>query len=176
MALTYTLIASNTLTSTANTVTFSNIPNTYTDLLVKWSIRDSGTFTDRPIYYNLNSDTANIYSVTRIFIVGSGTVESGRSQNYNTPSITGGATASGATANTFSNGELYIANYLASANKQVFSFSVPETNATTFTGGMSFNGGLWRNTAAITSLSIHNESSGSFVTNSSFWLYGIKKD
>ena len=41
MANTYTLISSNVLSSSAASVTFSAIPATYTDLVVKTSVRET---------------------------------------------------------------------------------------------------------------------------------------
>ena len=54
MANTYTLIASNTVGSGgAASISFSSIPSTYTDLLVKISTRDNtGSFNDMLLTFN----------------------------------------------------------------------------------------------------------------------------
>jgi hypothetical protein len=74
------------------------------------------------------------------------------------------------TANTFSNIEAYIPNYTSSNQKSVSIDAVGETNGTEIY--MQLTAGLWTGTAAITSIEI--VPSGSFVSGSSFYLYGIK--
>lgn len=172
MANTYVLIASNTLGSSAASVTFSSIPSTYTDLVLKVSTRtdQSGSFGGGG-YVRFNSDSATNYSITDVYGDGSTAASARRTsvtfgwwsyEGYNT---------SGSTANTFTNAELYIPSYQASANKPYSAFSAAETNATTaIIQGVA---GLWRNTAAITSILISPDA-GNFVSGSSFFLYGIK--
>jgi hypothetical protein len=166
MPSTYTLISSNVLTTTATSVTFSAIPSTYTDLVLRCSTRGStGTGAIRVTF---NGDTATNYSDTAL--IGNGSAASSSrdtSQNegyaYNTNNFTT------YTANTFSNSEFYIPNYLVSANKPLSSFGVQETNDPA--AGMATTALLWRNTAAITSITLGITS---FVAGSSFYLYGIK--
>ena len=58
MAKAYTLIQAQTLTSSAASVTFSNIPQNYTDLIVKISGRATSTSgTSRAIRLEINGDT-----------------------------------------------------------------------------------------------------------------------
>lgn len=172
MALTYQLIASNTLTSSAASVTFSSIPSTYTDLVLRMSARDTYSGTpDAILYLQINSST-NSYSDTVLF----GTGASAGSYRNTAPGNSGtenyGVTGATATANTFGNLEIYIPNYAGSTQKVFSSFGVPETNATTFNFGMATVASLSSVTAAITQLVI--KPSINFVTGSSFWLYGIK--
>jgi hypothetical protein len=166
MANTYTLIASNTLTGTTASVTFSSIPGTYTDLVLRFATRDSSSAVFRAIDMSFNSSTSN-FSYTRI--VGSGsTVTSSRSTTNNgIPAASVGDTA---TSNTFSNGELYLPNYTASQNKP-FSVSVVTENNATEAYATAF-AGLWSNTSAISSISF--AASANFLSGSSFFLYGIK--
>lgn len=171
MALTYVLIASNTLSSNAAFVTFNNIPNTYTDLIVKGSTRTDNDFLADSIYVQINGTTTN-YSWT--FLRGNGS--SASSSRGNTESrLFMNASINGtlSTSNTFSNWDLYIPSYLASQNKQISSYSAVEDNSTTGWNVASAN--LWRNTAAITSLTFTVVTANkNFVSGSSFWLYGIK--
>ena len=169
MANTYTLISSNVLSSSAASVTFSAIPATYTDLVVRLSARtDAATVTPGAIM-RLNGDTATNYSF--IALEGSGTAASSAlvgTLNYINIGRVDGASA---TADTFGSGEVYIPSYTASQNKPVSAVGMGETNATAAT--MAANAGLWRNTAVITSVSIIT-GSGNFLSGSSFYLYGIK--
>lgn len=164
------LIASNVLGSSAASVTFSSIPSTYTDLVIRGSAR-----TDRAsnlidfLYVTFNSDTATNYSDTMLFASVSSVLSSRETSNtyWQTKAIDG----DGATANTFGSFELYIPSYTISQNKPLSGFATPESNATDAYLGVS--AGLWRNTAAITSINI-TKFGTNFVAGSSFYLYGLK--
>ena len=79
-----------------------------------------------------------------------------------------GATA---TANTFSNAELYIPSYTASQNKPASFFGAQEDNSTTANIFLLAN--LAQITATISSIGMVLNSSANFVSGSSFYLYGI---
>ena len=175
MANTYNLIASNTLSSTAASVLFSGIPNTYTDLILKWSARAATDTNPASMGIKLNADTGN-NSATYLRVTTGPTVESLRrsgteSGNYLYDRFT--SVASDELANTFSNGEIYIPSYTASGNKPVGLFTVNETNTTTTLYSPNIGAGLFRNSAAITSITIQ-QLSGNLASGSTFWLYGIK--
>ena len=166
MANTYTLIASNTLGSSAASVTFSSIPADYTDLVVRVSGRsDSAGFTT--FTGKFNSSTSN-YSYTRI----RGNGASATSNRSSSPGYVYGGILSDSTstANTFSSFEWYIPSYTATQNKILFTLAANENNLTTaYTDVLAV---LWSNTAAITQIDFL-PSSGNFVSGSSFFLYGI---
>ena len=171
MANTYQLIASNTLSSSAASVTFSSIPATYTDLVLKISARTNyGSISDY-IQLVINGTTAN-YSDTTLWGDGASTF-SLRNSNASLSEVST-MSANNATANAFGNSEIYIPSYTASQNKPIGAFGVAESNTTSF--GTSFgvvaDASLWRNTAAITSITI--DAYGTYQSGSSFFLYGIK--
>lgn len=170
MPTTYTLIASNVLSSSAASVTFSTIPSTYTDLLLRLSTRTDLADTSVNIYTTFNGDTATNYSGTFVQGNGVGTASNrGTSQTY----LPVGPWSQGTnyTSDVFASDELYIPSYTAAQNKPVGGFAVAENNAT---GGHDIAyAGLWRNNAAITSMTM-TPYSGNFVSGSSFYLYGIK--
>lgn len=170
MANTYTLIASNTLSSTAASVTFSSIPGTYTDLVLRFSARHDGASTS-PLTtrVTLNGTTTN-YSNTKLLGESTG-ASSGRDTGLAFLVLNGGAVPGGATSNTFSNAEIYIPNYTVSQNKPLNYETGCENNSTLALNGAIAN--LWQNTAAITSIALFF-ASGNFVSGSSFFLYGIK--
>ena len=169
MASTYTLISSNVLASSAASVTFSAIPATYTDLVLRCSIRTNNAAIDDSLLIIANG-SATQYSST--YLRGNGsTATSARatSDDYiRYPSVDG----DNATSNTFSSTELYWPNYAGSANKVVSSFSVAETNGTAV--NMDVVASLIRNTNAITEIVIDQPSGRNFLSGSSFYLYGIK--
>jgi hypothetical protein len=158
MANTYTLIDKAILGTTASSVTFTAIPSTYTDLLVKVSSRN--TSSSEIFDFGFNGVTTNQSS---IYLNGSGSAAT--SATY---TLFGRSVQTGATASTFSNNEIYIPNYAGSTFKSVSIDAVNENNAT---GAFSsLVAGLWSSTAAITSITF----TASFDTGSSFYLYGIK--
>ena len=160
---TMTLIASNTVGSGgASSVTFSSIPATYTDLVVKYSVRVSTNTIGLQMAFNGSS--AN-YSAK--FLEGSGS----SADSYNSTTLAGYDNSGTYTANTFGNGEIYISNYTSANYKSISSDSVVENNATL--GLQALVAGLWSNTAAITSLTFTSDNSANFVQYSTFYLYGI---
>lgn len=171
MPSTYTLISSNVLTSTAASVTFSAIPSTYTDLVVRISARNNGANITRQLIMTANNDTATNYSTTYLYTDGTNIVTA---RDTSVANINDGVRQNGnnATANTFASVEIYIPSYTASQNKPISGFAAAEDNSTSCFLVVSAN--LWRNTAAITSLEFTNPSSDTFAIGSSFYLYGIK--
>lgn len=163
MANTYTLIEAKTLTTTTASITFTSIPQTYTDLKLVFSTRDnSGSYINN-MNININSSSSN-FSAKTIMKLG-GSLSSG-TETTNLAFSTG----STATASTFTNGEVYFPNYTSSNYKSYSADSASENNASD--NGMILEAGLWSNTAAITSITFA-PSSASFVAYSTFYLYGI---
>jgi hypothetical protein len=172
MPSTYTLISSNVLASSAASVTFSSIPATFTDLVLRWSARTdaSGSQYDS-IYMKFNGNSAN-YS--RTTLRGNGAAAASQQASSQTEAnILISASAPTGTSNTFSNVEIFIPSYTASQNKPFSSFSAQENNTTT--AFLFANANLWSNTAAITSIALTPEIGPNFVSGSSFYLYGISK-
>ena len=169
---TYTLIDSNTLTSSALSVTFSAIPATYTDLVVKVSARTSEAVDNELLVYRFNGTAGTSYS--SITLIGnSSTVVSNKPTNAGNIRL-GWETGASATLNTFSSGEIYIPSYLANQNKPTSNFSAAENNsADTAASYINANAGLARITDAITSITIFSINDLLFVADSSFYLYGI---
>ena len=171
MPATYTLIASNTLSSAAASVTFSAIPNTYTDLVLRASARTDAAQTRDSIYIEFNGVTT---SYTNRFVRGTSTLATSGTDTTGISSPRG-ANASTSTSNTFGSVEWYVPNYAGSGNKCVSVFGVQENNTTTANNAnIEAVAGLWSNTAAITSIVCKRLDGTNFVSGSSFFLYGIK--
>jgi hypothetical protein len=164
----YVLLAEQTVSATVNSVTFTNIPQTgYTDLKIVASVRsDVGNLGDF-IYFYLNSPGTGAY--TQQFIRSDGSTPSAgtvATSYYPLQFVNG----SGSTSNTFSNTEMYIPNYTGSGLK---SFSVETVVENNGSGAWAdIQAGLWNQTAAVTSITL-NSGSGSYLRNSTFYLYGI---
>ncbi len=167
MPSTYTLIKGETLASSAASYTFTAIPSTFTDLVLRVSARRSAAGrVDLDFYFN--ADNAN-NSYT--YIRGNGaTATSNRGGTIIRNNDTVPSTSE--TADTFGSAEIYVPNYVGTALKPVSIFGVGENNATT--SYITATAGLWNfGAATVTSITL-SPSAGSFVTGSSFYLYGIK--
>jgi len=165
MAANYVLLEKITVGAAgASSVTFSGIPQTgYTDLVVKINARmtNAGPNWSK---MQLNGSASN-FTVRYLEGSGSGASSANTATNYQ-----GLDTGTTATANVFSNNEIYIPNY-ASANYKSYSVdTVTENNATA--AYMGLLAGLWSNTAAITSIMLYPDS-GNYAQYSTFYLYGV---
>ena len=175
MPSTYELIKGETIGSAAASYTFTAIPSTFTDLVVRLNTKFATTTNSATGYFKINGTGGNLYSVTRINALnGSFSVTSDRASNANEiqgfPNI-GSAVAN---ADVFTPWEIYIPSYTASQNKPISGISFAEQNNTTGFDWTQPNAGLWRSTAAITSLTFYPGSGTDFVSGSSFYLYGVK--
>jgi hypothetical protein len=171
MATTYTLISSNTVGSGGvASVTFSSIPATYTDLLLKVSARTNRASGSDIIKMQLNGDTGNNYSLRNLTTNDGATVisQSSTSIAFNYGGI---ATTVATTANTFGNSEVYIPNYTGSNQKSSSVDMVIENNATASTLLLGAN--IWTGTVAITSITLTPNVGTSIDQYSTFYLYGI---
>lgn len=166
MATTMSLIAKQTVGSGgAAGVTFSNIPQTFTDLKIVLSGRVDFADTQSNCSVSINGSTSSFSNIL-LYGYGSGQGSSSRSDNLNV-FLVDGATA---TSNTFSNCELYFPNYTSNNYKSFSAETATENNGTTAL--LQMNAELWSNTAAITSITLTSQN-GNFVEFSTFYLYGI---
>jgi hypothetical protein len=148
----------------AASIDFTSIPQTYTDLVVKVSVRQTtGSFPT--LFFYFNGLTTN-RSFRSLYGTGSSAISSN-----GTDAIAGLTTGSSETANTFGSFDIYIPNYAGSTNKSASADGVSENNATTSYQFLVAN--LWSSTAAITSLTLLT--GGTLAQHSSASLYGITK-
>jgi len=156
---TYTPIATQTLGSAAASVTFSSIPQGYTDLvLVVAGNNSSSTYSP---YIQFNGDTSTNYSITNLYGTGSSALSARASST---------ATAYfGSLGATQGNAIVQIQNY---SNATTYKTALIRIND----AGFRVNAGvmLWRSTAAITSVTVFNESPGTFASGTTFSIYGIQ--
>ena len=161
-------IASSELTTTASSVTFSNIPQGYTDLKVVMSIRNgTNAETTGAVYFNGDTTDSN-YLYKRLLGDGSFASSAGTAHSYIFY-----MSINSDTANVFANCELYIPSYTSSTQKPISAETATENNATGALLAMA--GARWSGTAAITSVQVrpYAAGGGSFAANSTFTLYGI---
>lgn len=150
-------------------ITFSSIPQTYTDLMLKVSARTTDTQSIGPITLRFNSATSNYTSRDSY---GTGTSMGSTSRgNIGSALYLGNGVGNAATANTFGNMEVYISQYTGGKYKTLTAENVGEDNSST--AYSTYISGLWSDTSAITSISIIGLSTD-LMQYSSFTLYGIK--
>lgn len=151
----------------ASSIDFTNIPQNYTDLIIKLSARRDATSTSVDLTFN---GSTSGYSRRRI--LGDGSTASSTSSSSASTIQDPMSVQSDWTSSTFGNVEIYIPNYAGSNNKSISIDAVTENNATTAYAVL--NAGLWANTSSITSIKLA-PASGNFVQYSSATLYGIRK-
>jgi hypothetical protein len=166
MTATYDLIASNLLTSSASSITFSSIPGTYRDLVLVCGNLLNTNPENSNVTIRLNGDTGSNYSV--ITATGSGT-----------------NTTSRAVSTTFLYADLDVVFGNTSAQQgfnivQFIDYSANDKHKSILlrsnvaNRGVGMYAGRWANNSAITSIQVSIEASaGQFAIGSSFYLYGI---
>jgi len=160
-----------TATTSVASIDFTNIPQGYTDLLVYISARSSLN-TQAGVKIQFNSNSSAVYDIRNITGNGS-TPNSGTATNQTFGYDVSLTNPANYTANTFSNGYIYIPNYTSSNHKSFSVDTVAENNATL--ADCALEAGIWRNTAAITSVNLSDLGGGNFVQYSSATLYGVTK-
>jgi hypothetical protein len=174
MANTFELIASSTVgASSVSSIDFTSIPSTFTDLCLKISGRTDRSNVADQLKISFNGSTTT-YSGMILLGYGTGVLSetnsaAGAGSGYLIGENTNGASS---TANTFSNGELYIPNYAGSTNKSISMDLAAENNAST--SSLSLTAGLWATTSAITSIKLQSANGFNFVQYSTAYLYGVK--
>lgn len=161
---TYIPIVTRTLDTAQASVTLSNIPNTFSHLVLEFN----GTLsTAVSPTFRINSDFGTNYSATTISASGSGTPGSTR----NSAAAWGGLGAFYAVvnANTPFNMKINIQRYSdSSAYKTLLTRLNNSAQYSEITVGM------WRNTAPVTSITLNGwNDGGQYAIGSTFTLYGI---
>jgi len=173
MTSTYEKIATNTLGSAAASVTFSSILGTYTDLILVAVARTDRAAHDDIMGMQFNSDTATNYSTT--ILSGNGTNATSTRQT-SVAYITSRVGAASATAGVWTPVIFSIQNYSnATTNKTALCrFNEPTSGGTDY--GVGATVGLWRSTAAVTSIVLKPIVGTNLISGSTFTLYGIKSE
>jgi len=152
---TYIQLSNITLAASSLSVTFSNIPQNYRDLVLVWSGAASANTGLGVIF---NSDTGSNY--TRNLMIGTGSSVVAASQTDN---------GFGETGTTQSNNIFHIMDYSAIDKHKTVLVKVSATS-----NFVAANAGRWANNSAITSVTLDPASTNTFSANSVFTLYGIE--
>lgn len=155
--------------SGSGTATFSNIPTTYTHLMIRCHIFHSTTAaTGYQMYFN-GENTGTKYFGARVYVT------SGAGATYQASgSGSTGINDIAVTYNTLSypgSSIILIGDY-ASTTKTKSAMAMWNGEAWG-TGEIGLSSGFWNDTAAITSVSIKTQSGGNFGANTLIDLYGV---
>jgi hypothetical protein len=166
MPQTYESIATTTLGSNAGSVTFSAIPQTYTDLILVSNYRTIGTPAFFGCSWKANGDTAANYSSTQFYGNGTST-SSGRNTSYAGYAFESYSTTSSQVA---------ITNFQNYSNSTTFKTAVSRSSGSGSSELVGAWVSMWRSTAAITTLTFFSTDVGGvpFAAGNTFTLYGIK--
>jgi hypothetical protein len=160
---TYTPIYAQTLPSAVASITLSNIPRTFTDLVVV--IKGSTSSGGQSIGMYVNGDTGSNYSETSLVGDGSSAL-SARISSTTFARVVG--RYHGTSASLSDTSITQIQNY---SNPTTFKTAINRSNVP---AGVTSSVNLWRSTAPITSLTFFGEGPSNIITGSTITLYGIK--
>jgi hypothetical protein len=153
---TYTALATVTLGSSASSVTFSNIPATYRDLILIIEARK--TTTSRDIFVTYNDDTNNS-NYPRVLVYGTGSSALTATNNYR-------GIANASTSQAIN--RIQIMDYSATDKHKTSLVRWDDPGANTVAVA-----GRWANTAAINKIGLTIDDASSFSSTSTFSLYGV---
>jgi hypothetical protein len=156
---TYTPITTQTLGSSSTSVSLNSISGSYTDLVLIINGNTGGNF---DCYLQFNGDTGTNYSYTFLYGDG-GAIASARSSNSSVVA-TGGLYTSGSGKGTV------IVNLMNYSNTTTYKTILTRSNSGSYVQART---GLWRSTAAISSIVATMQSGDSYTAGTTFTLYGI---
>jgi hypothetical protein len=168
LAATYTPIASVTLEATALSVTFSSIPQNYTDLVIIVNAKNTNNSeSTKSCFLRFNGDSSSLYSYTWVDGNGSSVAsyrDSGANRAYYGEIIN----SYNVNASNFSQFNININNY---SNTTTYKTTLSRSSNPFYPGIIC---SLYRSTSAITSVQLLIQSTDQFVVGSTFNLYGIQ--
>lgn len=159
----FELISTQVLSTTTATVTFSSIPATYKHLQLRMVVRNPTGFDS--LFARFNSDTGSNYSDHNLN--GDGSSVSSVNNINQTYMRFGVSLGGGSYTNQAGLSVVDILDYTNTSKNTTARASIG------YGSGVQLNSGLWRNTAAITTITLLGQSY-SFAAASRFSLYGIR--
>jgi len=162
---TYVALQTQVLSSSASSITFTSIPQTYTDLRLVVTLTSATNGSSPAMRFNADSGTN--YSNT--YISGNGSTASSNRLSNQSLAYLASATGTATGSPMFVTGDIF--SYAGSTYKTYLSTA---SNVSGAAGGVERDVGLWRNTAAITSITIILDTSANFAIGTTATIYGIQ--
>lgn len=168
-------IAQTTLTGSVASVTFASIPQHFRSLFLIYQARSDLAAELDVVLVRLNADAGNNYDWIRQFGRADGATGVTGARGVSSMTI-GWCEAANSRASVFTPALIYLAGYSSASVEKVIN-SCPHSvygnrNANTDIY-MILAGGAWRNTNAVTSITILPQTGPNFVSGSIFQLYGL---
>lgn len=168
----YESIATATGTGSSGTITFSSIPSGFKHLQIRGTARS--TATNYTFTLKFNNDSGSNYAQHRLF--GDGTSITASGADTLTFASIGSNSISTTSSNIIGVNIIDILDYGSTSKyKTVRSFAGIDDNSGTTASQVVIRSGLWQSTSAITQIDLIAASSGSWTTQTTFALYGIKE-
>lgn len=163
---TYVALATQTLSSAVSSVTFSSIPQGYTDLVLEAVGRTATASVSDSYLLTVNGDTSSVYSRTRLLGTGSAASSANRTSapNVDFEGVAGNSAASGV----YGFSTINLQNYSNSSTYK--SILIRGNDANNYVESTIAR---WGNTAAITNVTLTTSSGSNLMTGSTFTIYGI---
>jgi len=156
---------------TASPITFSSIPGTYRHLRLVIMARSTRSVVTESILGRLNGDTGSNYHFSML-LVNAGTTSHSATANQTTMNL-GVIAAASATSGRAGSLIIDIPDYARTTfHKMVFASETEFVSDTNTDFAQRYSSNLWKNTAAITSITILLTTGPNFLSGSTFTLYG----
>jgi len=168
---TYTPIASQTLTAAAASVTFSSIPQGFTDLILVTRMASSNVATTFGSGFTLNNDTLSVGKLSFTTMYGNGTSANSFRWSTSTPSMKTVPSGTGATSlNAGGMSIIHLNNYSNTTTYKTILTRNGEPGDTVFAWVT-----LWQDTSPINKITFYpNDGTNTILSGSTFSLYGIQ--
>ena len=170
MTTTYEKIATTTLSSATNSITFSSITASYTDL--RLVLTTTGISASDYIYMRFNADGAGVSTYSSTHLYGGGASAGSFKWNSTNGIHMHGIGALTTTPNVLITTDIF--SYAGSTNKTLLGTYSSDNNGSGYAGRFS---GLWRSTSAINEIKVFCSSAGTNLNSgTTMTLYGIKAE
>ena len=164
-----------TVTGTgSNFADFTSIPQIYTHLQIRFVVRDTGAFTTRGMFMEINGNPATTTSSQHYIKYDSASITSGATLNMTGRFDFSSLPAANALSNVFSSGVIDVLDY-TNLNKFKTIKAIHGYDGNGFTGAVGESNmwsAQWSNTGTISSIRMYTNTA--FAVGSSVALYGIK--
>lgn len=168
---TFILIEAQTLSSNAASLSFTAIPQTYTDLILYASTRNVNAV-EEWIQLGFNNSTSNYSDI--LLWNDAGTLNGAAPGDQ--PPLAGSLAQLNSTTNTWANNVFYIHNYANTSYGKSYTNMSAQCNTSSSYSYWGFHADKWADTSAITTINLKTRQSptAAILAGSTFYLYGIK--
>jgi hypothetical protein len=166
MPQTYESIASVTVPTNIETVTFLSIPSTYTDLVLVVNAKSPNATGNNPVF-RINIDTVGNYGY--LYVSGNGTSTGTGLLSSSSTGVLGLRSQSLSNVDFTYNSITHFMNY---SNNTTYKTVLSRSNDATL--GTEFGATTWRSTATINRIECLEFAGGAWAAGSTLTLYGIK--